>query len=309
MTRDRLRWSVPGAALLLLALAPLWLRGYWLSVLILCCLWAVLATSWDFMSGQTGRENFGHGMFVGTGAYAAAFLNLNASVPPWACILLAGACAMAVALVIGLPTLRLQGPYFALATLAAAAILQRLTIIFWEQTGGEEGLAGLTPLVGSPVAFYYVALACLLCTAAVLVGLAASPWGILLRAIRGDELACEASGISTTRHKMLALLTSAFFAGTGGALYAFFQLQAGPYLFGVATSLSVIIMSYVGGIGSVYGAIFGAFVLTVMGEGLRRFGEYRLLFHSLVLIVILFFLPGGLVAPLWRRLRGAEAAP
>ncbi|GAC1346656.1 MAG: branched-chain amino acid ABC transporter permease [Myxococcales bacterium] len=309
MPRLRARWAAPGALFVLLLLAPRFLEGYALSVLILCCLWAALAMSWDFMSGQTGRENFGHGMFIGTGAYTAAFLNLNAGVAPWPCVLAGAACAVVVALVIGVPTLRLQGPYFALATLAAAAILQRLTIIFWEQTGGEEGLSGLTPIAASPAAFYAIALAFLVLTAAVLVGLAASPWGILLRAIRGDELACEASGISTTRHKIAALLVSAFFAGAGGALYAFFQLQAGPYLFGVPTSLSVIIMSYVGGIGSVYGAIGGAFVITALSEGLRRFGEYRLLFHSLVLILILFFLPGGLIAPLWRRLKGAGAAP
>ena len=127
--------------------------------------------------------------------------------------------------------------------------------------------------------------------------------------IRGDESACEASGIDTTRHKLAALAVSAFFAGAGGALYAFFQQQAGPHLFGVSTSISVIIMSYVGGIGSVYGAIGGAFLLTFMSEGLRRFGEHRLLFYSLVLIVIVFFLPTGIVAPLWRRLRGARPSP
>jgi branched-chain amino acid transport system permease protein len=309
MPRARARWALLSGLLVLLVLAPRFLGGYALSVLILCCLWAALAMSWDFMSGQTGRENFGHGMFIGTGAYAAAFLNLNAGVAPWPSVFAGAGCAVAVSLVVGLPTLRLQGPYFALATLAVAAILQRLTIIFWEQTGGEEGLSGLTPIAATPAAFYSIALAFLAVTAAVLIGLAASPWGILLRAIRGDELACEASGISTTLHKMAALVVSAFFAGAGGALYAFFQLQAGPYLFGVPTSLSVIIMSYVGGIGSVYGAIGGAFVLTASSEGLRRFGEYRLLFHSLVLILILFFLPGGLVAPLWRKLKGLGATP
>jgi branched-chain amino acid transport system permease protein len=309
MPRTKARWALPASFFALLVVLPHFLRSYALSVLILCCLWAVLAMSWDFMSGQTGRENFGHGMFIGTGAYAAAFLNLNAGLAPWPCVLVGAVCAVAVALAIGLPTLRLQGPYFALATLAAAAILQRLTIIFWERTGGEEGLSGLTPIAATPTAFYFIALAFLAVAAAVLVGLAASPWGILLRAIRGDELACEASGISTTWHKIAALAVSAFFAGAGGALYAFFQLQAAPYLFGVPTSLGVIIMSYAGGIGSVYGAIGGAFVLTALSEGLRRFGEYRLLFHSLVLILILFFLPKGLVAPLWRRLKGSGAAP
>ena len=290
--------------LALLASAPLWIgSGYALSVLVLCNLWAVFAISWDFMSGQTGRENFGHGMFIGTGAYTAALLNLHTVVSPAACLPIAGVAAAAVAVVIGLPTLRLKGPYFALATLAAAAILQRFTIIFWEQMGGEEGLSGLSSLVSSPVGIYYASLAFLVLATGALVTLAASPWGILLRGIRGDEVACDAAGISTTRHKIGALVVSAFVAGVGGAMYAFFQLQAGPYLLGVNTSLSVIIMSYVGGIGTVYGAIGGAFLLTGLGEGLRRFGEYRLLFNSVFLIFIVFFLPRGLFAPLWQRLR------
>ena len=309
MARPALRWALLGLLLALLAGAPLWLGGYALSVLVLCCLWAGLASSWDFMSGQTGRENFGHGMFIGAGGYTAAFLNLNSGLSPWLCVAAGALCAVGIALLIGLPTLRLQGPYFALATLAAAAILQRLTIIFFEFTGGEEGLSGLTPLAPSPTVFYYLALGFLVLTAAVLIQLAASPWGIVLRAIRGDESACEASGINTTRHKIAALVVSAFFAGAGGALYTFFQLQAGPHLFGVSTSISVIIMSYVGGIGSVYGAIGGAFLLTFMGEGLRRFGELRLLLYSLVLMGIVFFLPTGIVAPLWRRLRGVRPAP
>lgn len=309
MRGSRARWALPAVLLLLLGLAPLALGGYALGVLILCCLWGSLAVSWDFMSGQTGRENFGHGMFVGGGAYAAAFLNLHQGLPPLLCLPVAGAAAVAIALVIGAPTLRLIGPYFALATLSAAAILQRLTIIFWEHTGGEEGLSGLSPLVADPVGSYYLALGFLVLTSAVLVGLAASPWGMILRAIRGDELACEAAGIGTTRHKIAAFALSAFFAGVGGALYAFYQQQAGPQMLGVSTSIAVIIMSYVGGIGSVFGAIGGAFLLTALGEGMRRFGEYRLLLHSLVLIVILFFLPGGLWAPLWRRLGRPGARP
>jgi branched-chain amino acid transport system permease protein len=142
----------------------------------------------------------------------------------------------------------------------------------------------------------------------VLILLAASPWGILLRAIRGDEAACEAAGINTTAHKILALLVSAFVAGVAGAFYAHYQLQVGPQLFSIVLSITLIIMAYVGGIGSVYGAIGGAFLLTLLSEGLRRFGEYRLLFYTLVLIVILFFQPRGLVAPLWQRLRGRGPA-
>ena len=165
------------------------------------------------------------------------------------------------------------------------------------------------PLVSSPVAFYYHALGFMLVVAAVLVLLAYSRWGLLLRSIRGDEAAAQAAGVNTTLHKIGALLVSAFFAGMGGAFYAHYQLQVGPTLFSVTLSITVIIMSYVGGIGSVYGALGGAFVLTLMTELLRSVGEYRLLFYTVVLIAILFFLPRGLIAPLWRRLRAGGSAP
>lgn len=303
-------WGLVGVLLALLATAPLWVTNrYFLGVLVLSNLYAVFAASWDFMSGQTGRENFGHALFVGAGAYTAAFLDLNAGAPAWLSLPAAGGVAVLFGLAIGLPTLRLRGPYFALATLAAAAIMQRLTLIFWEYTGGEEGLSGLTPLVRSPTTFYYLSLAFMLLTAGILLALANSRWGLLLRAIRGDEGASEAAGVNTTIHKIAALLVSAFFAGVGGAFYAHYQLQAGPQLFSVVISITVIIMSYVGGIGSVYGAVGGAFLLTVLSELLRRFGEYRLLFYTVVLILILFFLPRGLLAPFWQRLHRPASAP
>lgn len=233
MLRRSAAWGVVGLPVALLLTAPLWATNrYVLGVLILSNIYGVLASSWDFMSGQTGRENFGHALFVGAGAYTTAFLNLS-GVSPWLAVPAAGGVAVLCGLAIGLPTLRLRGPYFALATLAAAAIMQRLTLILWEYTGGEEGLSGLAPAVRSPIAFYYLSLTFLLLTATILLALAHSRWGILLRAIRGDEAACEAAGVSTTIHKIAALLVSAFFAGMGGAFYALHQLQAGPQLFSV----------------------------------------------------------------------------
>lgn len=302
----RLRWNRWGIVILgiaALASAPCWIESsYLLGVLVLAYLYGVLAASWDFMSGQTGRENFGHAMFVGAGAYTAGFLNLNVGLSPWWSLPVGGVVAMLLGLAIGLPTLRLRGPYFALATLAGATILQRLTLILWEHTGGEEGLSGLMPLVDSPLAFYFLALGFMLAVAAILVALAYSRWGLLLRSIRGDEAAAQAAGVHTTLHKIGALLVSAFFAGMGGAFYAHYQLQVGPTQFSVVVSITVIVMSYVGGIGSVYGALGGALLLTLMTELLRGVGEYRLLVYTVVLIAILFFLPRGLIAPAWRRL-------
>jgi branched-chain amino acid transport system permease protein len=286
-----------------LALTPMLLKSNYLTgVLTVCAVYAIWAASWDFMSGLTGRENFGHSLFIGAGAYTAGFLATVWFANPWYSLPAAIVVAVAFSIVVGFPTLRLKGPYFALAMLAASAIMQRLCLIFWEYSGGEEGLYGLEPLILSPLHYYWFVLAVLVVTVAILMALAHSHWGLLLRAIRGDEATCQAAGINVTFYKIASLMISAAFAGLGGALYAHYQLQVSPPLFSVVLSITLIIMVYVGGIGSICGPAMGAILLTLLTEMLRGFGEYRLWIYTLTLMLILFFLPNGLIAPLWRRL-------
>lgn len=297
--------ALAALCLALLAAAP-WLGSSYLTgVMTVCLIYAIWAMSWDFFSGLTGRENFGYPLFIGIGAYASGYLDANFGFSPWTGVLAAMLAACALGVLIGFPTLRLKGPYFALATLSAGAIAQRLLLIFWEYTGGEEGIQGLTPLIADPLAFYYFVLATAIVSGAVLVTLARSRWGVLLRAIRGDEASCQAAGINVTFYKIAALVVSAAFAGMGGALYASYQMQVSPQIVSVMMLIAVVTMVYVGGMGSVYGAAGGAILLSLLGELLREVGEYRLLVYALVLILVIFYLRDGLVAPLWKRL-GAD---
>ncbi len=300
----RIDWLGALVGLGLLGLAP-WLfhSSYIVGVMTVALCFAIWAASWDFMSGLTGRENFGHSLFIGAGAYTAGFLNVNFGVSPWWNLAAAPIVAVLFSLLMGFPTLRLRGPYFALAMLAGAAVMQNLTIIFSDVTGGQDGLNGLEPMLDSPLAYYYLTLGFLAATALVLKLAANSPWGTILRAIRGDEASCQACGINVTFYKIASLMISAAFAGLGGALYAHYQLQVGPDLFTVVLSINIIIMVYVGGMGSIYGPVGGAILLNVLTEALRGFSEYRLWVYTLVLMFILFFMPQGLIAPLWRRIR------
>ena len=296
-----------GAALALGVLAvlpPLVGSRYLTGVLNVCLIYGIWAASWDFMSGLTGRENFGHALFIGAGAYVAAFLNVTFAFNAWWSLPAAALAAVVLSVIIGFPTLRLRGPYFALAMLSSATIMQQLTRIFWEYTGGEEGINGVERMVDSPLGYYYLTLAMLLVAVAVQLRLAHSSWGVILRAIRGDEAACLAAGINITFYKIAALMISAAFAGLGGALYTHYQRAITPDAFAVSLSITIIIMVYVGGMGTIYGPAGGAILLTLLTELLRGFGQYRLSVYTLILIFILFFMRGGLIAPLWERVRG-----
>jgi branched-chain amino acid transport system permease protein len=291
-----------------MAALPLIFGGnYLIGVLTVSVIYGIWAVSWDFMSGLTGRENFGHSLFIGVGAYTAGFLNTTFGFSGWWSLPAAMVMAMVFALVIGVPTLRLKGPYFALAMLSGAVIMQRLMLIFWEQTGGEEGINGIEPLIRSQLGFYYFALAALVLVTALLLALARSHWGLILRAVRGDEATCQAAGINVTFYKIASLMISAAFAGAGGAIYAHYQLQVSPQLFAIVTSITIITMVYVGGMASIYGPVGGAILLVLLTELLRNFGEWRLMIYSCTLILILFFLPNGLIAPTWRRMKSMLA--
>src|SRR5215813_2851748 len=159
MTGDRIDWIGALGALALLVVIPLIFgSSYIIGVMTVALCYGMWAASWDFMSGLTGRENFGHSLFIGAGAYTAGFLNVNFGVNPWWSLLAAPLVASVFSLPVGFPTLRLRGPYFALAMLSSAAVMQSLTIIFSIYTGGQDGLNGLEPMLDSILAYYYLTL-------------------------------------------------------------------------------------------------------------------------------------------------------
>jgi branched-chain amino acid transport system permease protein len=143
---------------------------------------------------------------------------------------------------------------------------------------------------------------------AALVLLARSNWGLILRAIRGDEATCQAAGLNVTYYKIASLVISGAVAGAGGAMYAHYQLQVSPQVFTVVLTITVITMVYVGGMGSVWAPVGGAILLVMMTELLRDFGEWRLMVYSVTQILILFFLPEGFIGPTWGRLKARWGA-
>jgi len=291
MRRLAPRYVALAAAIGGLALVPLWVSNpYVLSVLTLAALYAIFASSWDILSGYIGQLNFGHAVFFGAGAYATGFLGPH--LPPVLVFPAGAAAAVAFAFLVGLPCLKLRGPYLSLTTLVFPLILERLAFTFRDVTGGEYGITVVSPLPA--LGLYYAALGLLLATLGVLLAVAESRIGRTFRAIGDDDQAAMAAGVNTTRFKLGAFVLGAGLAGLGGVLYAYHLRHVGPEVFGLFTSFSIVIMGIVGGMGTILGPALGAYFLTLLGESLREVETYRLLIYSAVMILCVMLFPQGL---------------
>ena len=268
--------------------------AYLLRIFTLTSIFAILAASWDLLSGFTGQMNFGHALFFGVGAYGAALLNKFAGIPPWGSIPLGALGAVLAGLVIGIPCLRLRGTYLALTTLAFPVILMGLVFALPDLTGGELGISGIARLSGSRVATYYIVVVLMLGLCTIMWKITDSDTGIIFQAIREDELAVRAAGINTTRYKLLAFSLSGFFAGVSGGLYAHFMRIAGPSTLEVSMSFTVVIWAIFGGIVTIYGPVGAVFVLFPLLELLRIWQELRILMFAVVVLLILLYMPDGL---------------
>jgi branched-chain amino acid transport system permease protein len=271
--------------------------AYVLRILTMTCLFAVLAASWDLLAGYTGQVNFGHALFFGAGAYTSGLVSLKLGISPWYTIWAGAAVATLFGLVVGYLCLRLRGSYLSLATLAFPLIALGILFAFPNFSGGELGISGLRRLAATPVGNYYIAAVSMLVIVFGLWALADSKFGIVLHAIRDDEVAARASGINTPRYKIAVFAISGAAAGFSGALFAHYLRVAGPSALEVALSFQVVIWGVFGGLATIYGPVAAVFLLYPMTEWLgsfRAFGELRLLIFAVIVLLVLLFMPRGL---------------
>jgi len=281
--------------LTLLALPLITNDPYLLRILILASIFAIFAASWDLLSGFTGQMNFGHALFFGVGAYGAALLNQHLNLPPWGSIPLGALGAVVAGLIIGIPCLRLRGTYLALTTLSFPIILMGIVFAIPDITGGELGISGLDRIVRSRVAQYYITVIVMVVLVTVMWKITDSNIGIIFHAIREDEVAVRASGINTTRYKLMAFCLSGFFAGMAGGLYAHFMRIAGPSTLEVSMSFQVVIWAVFGGVVTIWGPVGAVFILFPLLEFFRFWPELRMLLFAIVILLILLFMPQGLL--------------
>jgi branched-chain amino acid transport system permease protein len=283
--------------LALLALPPLYGDPYVMRILTMTCIFAIFAASWDLLAGYTGQVNFGHALFFGAGAYTSALLSLRLGITPWATIWAGAAVALLIGFLVGYLCLRLRGSYLSLATLAFPLIALGLLFAFPDFSGGELGVSGLRRLAATPTGNYYVAAIAMLVIVFGLWAIADSKIGIVLHAIRDDEVAARASGINTPRYKMAVFAVSAAAAGFSGALFAHYLRVAGPSALEVALSFQVVIWGIFGGVATIYGPVAAVFILYPLTEWLgsfKAFGELRLLIFAVIVLLVLLFMPRGL---------------
>lgn len=293
---------------LALLLVPLMTKDpYILRIIIFSSIYAIFAASWDLLSGFTGQMNFGHALFFGVAAYTSALLNLRFGFAPGLTIPLGALMAVIAGLVVGIPCLRLRGPYLALATLAFPIILVGIIFTIPSITGGELGVSGIKPLASSRIASYYICVILMLGLGLIMWKIGDSKIGMIFHAIREDEVAVRASGINTTRYKLVAFSLSGFFAGIAGGLYTHFIRIAGPSTLEVSLSFQAIIWAIFGGVVTIYGPIAGVFILYPLMEFLRILPEIRTLLFGLTVVIILLFMPEGLTT--WARDKMEEECP
>ena len=299
-------WLVPG--LLLACLVPLAVTDpshQNLAILVLMA--AQLGVAWNILGGYAGQISLGQAAFYGLGAYTSTILFARWGVNPWLGMLAGGLVAAAISLLIGLSCFRLKGHYFSMATIAVAEIIQ---ILFtnWEFAGSAVGLTipmdqdGWAVMVfAAKTPYYYIALGLLVLTLAANYLIEKSYLGYYFRAIKDEPDAARSLGIKLSTYKQVAFAISSFFTALGGSLYAQKELYIDPAsVLHTGLSIKMALVSILGGVGSLFGPVVGAFVLTVIEEGTRTVfggtgrGADLIVYAGLIVLIAVYYPTGAL---------------
>ena len=295
-------WIALAAALVV---APLVLSPFFLQLLTEIAIIGLFATAFNLLMGFGGMVSFGHAAYFALGAYAAALLVKRAGVSMLLALPVAPLVAAAGALLFGFFVVRLTQTYFAMLSLAFGQIV--FTVIFkWKAfTGGDDGLLDVwpPPLLKSPVAYYYFALAVVALCVFILHAVVESPFGYALRAIRENPRRARFIGINVRRHQLIAFVISGAFSGVAGALFAFYNGSVFPDFAYFTKSFEPLVVALLGGVQSFGGPLVGAFGFKLLEWAIsRQWPIYWPLFLGAVVIAVIVALPQGFVGLFARRM-------
>ncbi|MDR7857500.1 branched-chain amino acid ABC transporter permease [Tissierella sp.] len=300
MEKNKKIFLLIGAVLILTL--PFYVKNlYYLHVINLAGIYALVTIGLNILSGYTGQTSMGQAGFFAIGTYVSALAMMNFDIPFFVAAILSIIVSLIFGLLISIPTMKLSGPYLVLATVGFGEII-RLVLLNW--TPVTKGAAGLTGIpypeifglqIKTEPQFFYLIFAFVVLGTYIAIRLTKSKVGRTLSAIREDEISTEAMGVPVDKYKIAAFAISAMFAGIAGALFGSFSGVTSPDNFTFDESVAFLCMSVIGGNKTILGGIFGAFVLTILSEYLRVFQGARLIVYGLILVLTVIYMPNGLV--------------
>ena len=294
---------------IILALIPVISHGeFFVSTLCLSVIWAIMGIGWNVIGGYAGQVSNGHAMYFAIGAYVGALGLKWFNMTPWVTMWVGVIISMALAFLIGYPLLRLRGHYFAIATMAIVECV-RIICTNWDLIGGATGVSffqrGANPLYTlqfeNRIPFYFICLAFMLVFVIVSRVIQRSKFGYYCRAINANQDSAESAGVNSTFYKRWAYMISAAIVSIGGALYAQYIQYIDPVsLLPLSNSMLIVLVVVVGGIGTIWGPILGAFIMTFINQYARalfnQLSGLNLFIYGVLCLLIVLFIPNGLIS-------------
>lgn len=285
-----------------ITLIPVFVESnYHLIVLNIIGLNTIVVVGLNLLIGFAGQISLGHAAFYGLGSYFSGILTVNYGFPHWPAMVVAMLATGGIAYLIGYPALRLRGHYLVMATLGFGIIINILMGNLEQFTGGHDGLIGIPPLSIGRLTFdndlknFYLIWTFVFLCMLVARNLLDSRVGRALRAIHGSEVAANSLGVNTASYKVKVFVLSAMFASISGSLYAHYITFISPSTYDFYYSIQVVTMVIVGGMGSLWGSLFGAAILTFISEALHVAKQYHIIAYGVFLSLMLIFLPEGVL--------------
>lgn len=295
--------------MVILALIPAISRGeFFVSTLCLSVIWAIMGIGWNVIGGYAGQVSNGHAMFFAVGAYVGAWGLKAFHMTPWITMWIGAALCMLLAFIVGWPLLRLRGHYFAISTMAIVECV-RIICTNWDLIGGATGVSffekEMSPFYTlqfqNRVPFYYICLAFMLAFIIISRIIQQSKFGYYCRAIKANQDSAESAGVNSTSYKRWAYMISAAIVGIGGALYAQYIQYIDPVsLLPLSNSMLIVLIVVMGGIGTIWGPVLGAFIMTFINQYARalfnQLSGLNLFIYGVLCLIIVLFLPKGLIS-------------
>ena len=268
------------------------LNDFYLQILQQIGINIILAVGLNLIVGFSGQFSLGHAGFMAIGAYAAAIIGSRSATYPafFTATVLGALIAGSVALIVGIPTLRLKGDYLAIATLGVSEIIRILIINGGDLTNGAAGILGIPAFTNWQMVYFFVVI-----TTILTINFLRSPIGRATLSVREDEIAAESVGVNTTKIKVIAFVFGAMTASIAGSLQAGFIGSVVPKDYTFINSINVLIIVVFGGLGSMTGTIVAAILLGILNMVLQNVASIRMIIYSLALILVMIFRPGGLL--------------